>query len=153
MNMAIRPVKKCPKFPQPKKDSPIFLNKTFNSNVLKQGVSFANVVSGVTSPPFPPLENKNAKTNGNINSVKEIHEIGLNENTPDSEPKFSFQKLLSSFHLMLTPNIHLVDSVFQSARATPLFLSSETPPTTIHQVASQSQFQNQIEDGGIRPDP
>ncbi|GFX34259.1 uncharacterized protein TNCV_3226091 [Trichonephila clavipes] len=41
---------KCPKFPRPKKGSPLPINKTFTSNVRKEGVSFANIVSGVTSP-------------------------------------------------------------------------------------------------------
>ncbi|GFU44785.1 uncharacterized protein TNCV_3150791 [Trichonephila clavipes] len=44
---------KCPKFPKPKKGMPLTANKTFESNVRREGVSFANIVSG-TAPPSPP---------------------------------------------------------------------------------------------------
>ncbi|GFW74248.1 uncharacterized protein TNCV_2524521 [Trichonephila clavipes] len=72
---------KCPKFPRPKKGSPLLEIKNFNSNVRKEGVSFANVVSGVTFPsPFTPLENEIAKLIENNNSSKEIHGIEKDEN-------------------------------------------------------------------------
>ncbi|GFU07897.1 PRE_C2HC domain-containing protein [Trichonephila clavipes] len=47
---------KCPKFPQPKKGSALLSNKTFNNNVCKQGVFFANVVSGVTPSPHQKMK-------------------------------------------------------------------------------------------------
>ncbi|GFW07565.1 hypothetical protein TNCV_3916981 [Trichonephila clavipes] len=43
---------KCPKFPKPKKGTPLTANKTFESNIRREGVSFANIVSG--TPPPPP---------------------------------------------------------------------------------------------------
>ncbi|GFV65791.1 uncharacterized protein TNCV_651141 [Trichonephila clavipes] len=43
---------KCPKFPKPKKGMPLTTNKTFESNVRREGVSFANIVSG-TVPLHP----------------------------------------------------------------------------------------------------
>ncbi|GFX62748.1 uncharacterized protein TNCV_3350741 [Trichonephila clavipes] len=45
---------KCHKFPQPKKGTPLTTNKTFESNVRREGVSFANIVSGTSPPPLPP---------------------------------------------------------------------------------------------------
>ncbi|GFT29241.1 uncharacterized protein TNCV_3588291 [Trichonephila clavipes] len=42
---------KCPKFPKPKKGMPLTANKTFESNVHREGVSFANIVSGTAPPP------------------------------------------------------------------------------------------------------
>ncbi|GFU31478.1 uncharacterized protein TNCV_3539001 [Trichonephila clavipes] len=49
---------KCPKFPKPKKGTPLTANKTFESNVRREGVSFTNIVSGTAPPPPPsPLVN------------------------------------------------------------------------------------------------
>ncbi|GFV07031.1 uncharacterized protein TNCV_2664101 [Trichonephila clavipes] len=45
---------KCPKFPKPNKGTPLTVNKTFESNVCREGVSFANIVSGTAPPPPPP---------------------------------------------------------------------------------------------------
>ncbi|GFY07579.1 uncharacterized protein TNCV_3650861 [Trichonephila clavipes] len=42
---------KCSKFPKPKKGTPLTANKTFESNVRREGVSFANIVSGTAPPP------------------------------------------------------------------------------------------------------
>ncbi|GFX65940.1 hypothetical protein TNCV_13611 [Trichonephila clavipes] len=96
MNMAIRPViQNARNSHNLKKRAPPYFNKTFNSNVRKEEVSFANVVSEVTSPPFPPLENKNATTNENISSNKEIHGIDLNENSSDLAQVIELVNLIS----------------------------------------------------------
>ncbi|GFV87459.1 hypothetical protein TNCV_4034311 [Trichonephila clavipes] len=49
---------KCPKFPKPKKGTPLTANKIFESNVRREGVSFANIVSGTASPSTPTLVHK-----------------------------------------------------------------------------------------------
>ncbi|GFW10399.1 hypothetical protein TNCV_5097501 [Trichonephila clavipes] len=45
---------KCPKFPKSKRGTPLTSNKTFESNVHGEGVSFANIFSGTAPPPPPP---------------------------------------------------------------------------------------------------
>ncbi|GFT98585.1 uncharacterized protein TNCV_2820911 [Trichonephila clavipes] len=61
------------KFPKPEKGSPLSANKTFESYVRGEGVSFANVVSG------PPVAKLTEKTNENSNN-KVSQGIQLNEN-------------------------------------------------------------------------
>ncbi|GFU67511.1 hypothetical protein TNCV_1599931 [Trichonephila clavipes] len=39
---------KCSEFPKPKQGSPLSANKTFESNLRREGVSSANVVSGIS---------------------------------------------------------------------------------------------------------
>ncbi|GFT12066.1 uncharacterized protein TNCV_726531 [Trichonephila clavipes] len=68
---------KCPKFPKPKNGTPLTANKTFESNVRREGVSFANIVSG-TAPP-PPIHKLTEKTNENSNK-KVSHGIQTIEN-------------------------------------------------------------------------
>ncbi|GFT86319.1 hypothetical protein TNCV_3258451 [Trichonephila clavipes] len=67
---------KCPEFPKPKKSSPRSANKTFESIVGREGVSFANVVRG-TVPPIP-VTKLTEKINENSNKV--FQGIQLNEN-------------------------------------------------------------------------
>ncbi|GFV40525.1 uncharacterized protein TNCV_2500521 [Trichonephila clavipes] len=69
---------KYPKFPKPKKRTPLTANKTFESNVRREGVSFANIVSG-TAPPPPPVHKLTEKTNEN-SSNKVSHGIQAIEN-------------------------------------------------------------------------
>ncbi|GFW69261.1 uncharacterized protein TNCV_2366391 [Trichonephila clavipes] len=60
---------KCPKFPKPKKGTPLTANKTFESNVRREGVSFANIVSGTAPPSNPtPVHKLTEKTNENSNN-------------------------------------------------------------------------------------
>ncbi|GFW01908.1 uncharacterized protein TNCV_3028791 [Trichonephila clavipes] len=71
---------KCPKFSKPKKGTPLTANKTLESNVLREGVSFANIVSGTTPPLHPPPVHKlTEKTNENSNN-KVFHGIQAIEN-------------------------------------------------------------------------
>ncbi|GFY01799.1 uncharacterized protein TNCV_1467901 [Trichonephila clavipes] len=60
---------KWPKFPKPKKGTSLTANKTFESNVRREGVSFANIVSG-TAPPstLTPVHKLTEKTNENSNN-------------------------------------------------------------------------------------
>ncbi|GFW90439.1 hypothetical protein TNCV_1390561 [Trichonephila clavipes] len=53
---------------------------------------------------------------------------------------------------MLTPNTHSIGRLGSPSlpSSTPLVPASETPPTSINQVATQGQRQHQTEDGGIR---
>ncbi|GFW88428.1 nucleic-acid-binding protein from transposon X-element [Trichonephila clavipes] len=71
---------KCPKFPKPKKGTPLTANKTFESNVRREGVSFANIVSG-TAPrsTLTPVHKLTEKTNENSNN-KVSHGIQAIEN-------------------------------------------------------------------------
>ncbi|GFY02877.1 transposable element Tcb2 transposase [Trichonephila clavipes] len=66
---------KCPKFSKPKKGSPLPLNKTFKSNARREGVSFANIVSGDTSPSPTPIENQFEKPSKSDNNNKEFQGI------------------------------------------------------------------------------
>ncbi|GFW38593.1 hypothetical protein TNCV_3879621 [Trichonephila clavipes] len=52
---------------------------------------------------------------------------------------------------MLTPNTHSIGRLGSPSlpSSTPLVPASETPPTSINQVATQGQRQHQTEDGGI----
>ncbi|GFW05811.1 hypothetical protein TNCV_602831 [Trichonephila clavipes] len=52
--MVIRPATPNAPFPKPKKGTPLTTNKTFESNVRREGASFANIVSGIAPPPPPP---------------------------------------------------------------------------------------------------
>ncbi|GFX81298.1 hypothetical protein TNCV_2512871 [Trichonephila clavipes] len=72
--MAIRPV--TPNVPKPKKGSPLFANKTFDSNVRREGVSFTNIVSGTPTP----VVNLTEKTNENSNN-KDLHGIQRHSST------------------------------------------------------------------------
>ncbi|GFW72652.1 hypothetical protein TNCV_3798801 [Trichonephila clavipes] len=53
---------------------------------------------------------------------------------------------------MLTPNTHSIGRLGSPSlpSSTPLVPASETPPTSINQVATQGQRQHQTENGGIR---
>ncbi|GFX55773.1 nucleic-acid-binding protein from transposon X-element [Trichonephila clavipes] len=44
---------KCPQLPKPKKGSPLPIIQNINNNKCKEGVTFANVVSGTNFPPLP----------------------------------------------------------------------------------------------------
>ncbi|GFV40383.1 uncharacterized protein TNCV_3615531 [Trichonephila clavipes] len=71
---------KSPKFPKPKKGTPLTANKTFESNGRREGVSFANIVSG-TAPPstLTPVHKLTEKTNEHSND-KVSHGIQAIEN-------------------------------------------------------------------------
>ncbi|GFW66380.1 uncharacterized protein TNCV_3433421 [Trichonephila clavipes] len=66
---------KCLKFPKPKKGSPLSANKTFESNVHREGVSFANVVSGTPTKVAKLTEKANENSNNKV-----FRGIQLNEN-------------------------------------------------------------------------
>ncbi|GFT02393.1 uncharacterized protein TNCV_4625241 [Trichonephila clavipes] len=71
---------KCPKFPKPKKGMPLTANKTSESNVRMEGVSFSNIVSGTAPPSTPTRVHKlTEKTNENSNN-KVSHGIQAIEN-------------------------------------------------------------------------
>ncbi|GFT39588.1 hypothetical protein TNCV_1862191 [Trichonephila clavipes] len=71
---------KCPKFPKPKKVTPLTANKTFQSNVRREGASFANIVSGTASSSTPtPVHKLTEKTNEYSNN-KVSHGIQAIEN-------------------------------------------------------------------------
>ncbi|GFY02347.1 uncharacterized protein TNCV_3502291 [Trichonephila clavipes] len=71
---------KCPKFLKPKKGTPLTANKTFESNVRREGVSFANIVSGTAPSSTPtPVYKLTEKTNENSNN-KVSHAIQAIEN-------------------------------------------------------------------------
>ncbi|GFV12201.1 nucleic-acid-binding protein from transposon X-element [Trichonephila clavipes] len=66
---------KCPQFPKPKKGSPLPKIQKLNKNKCKEGVTFANVVSGTNFPPLPTPNATVTKPSENKNSSKEIHGI------------------------------------------------------------------------------
>ncbi|GFS48781.1 uncharacterized protein TNCV_1393341 [Trichonephila clavipes] len=66
---------KCPQFPKPKKGSPLSKIQKLNHNKCKEGVTFANVVSGTSFPPLPTPNATVIKPRENNNSSKEIHGI------------------------------------------------------------------------------
>ncbi|GFW03107.1 uncharacterized protein TNCV_157271 [Trichonephila clavipes] len=66
---------KCPQFPKPKKGSPLPKIQKLNQYKCKEGVTFANVVSGTNFPPLPTPNATVIKPRENKNSSKEIHGI------------------------------------------------------------------------------
>ncbi|GFV88640.1 hypothetical protein TNCV_1244501 [Trichonephila clavipes] len=70
---------KCLKFPKPKKGTPLTAKETLESNIRREGVSFANIVSGTTPPPPPPVHKLTEKNNENSNN-KVSHGIQAIEN-------------------------------------------------------------------------
>ncbi|GFS80820.1 hypothetical protein TNCV_1334481 [Trichonephila clavipes] len=63
-----------------KRGTPLTANKTFESNVCREDVSFANIVSGTTHPSTPtPVHKLTEKTNENSNN-KVSHGIQAIEN-------------------------------------------------------------------------
>ncbi|GFS65151.1 uncharacterized protein TNCV_204471 [Trichonephila clavipes] len=72
---------KCPKFPKPKKGTFLTANKTFERNVRRESVSFANIVRGTAPPPSTPrsIHKLTEKNNGNSNN-KVSHRIQAIEN-------------------------------------------------------------------------
>ncbi|GFX63462.1 nucleic-acid-binding protein from transposon X-element [Trichonephila clavipes] len=94
---------KCPHFPKPRKGSPLPKTPTFNNNKYKEGVSFANIVSGINSPPLStPNENDNIQSNENKNS-KENHGINKEE-TSDLAQVIELINLISNI-LKKSPEI------------------------------------------------
>ncbi|GFU36991.1 PRE_C2HC domain-containing protein [Trichonephila clavipes] len=94
---------KCPHFPKPRKGSPLPKTPTFNNNKCKEGVSFANIVSGINSPPLStPNENDNIQANANKNS-KENHGINKEE-TSDLAQVIELISLISNI-LKKSPEI------------------------------------------------
>ncbi|GFW58330.1 hypothetical protein TNCV_2635041 [Trichonephila clavipes] len=75
-NTAIRPViQNVPSFLNQKKGSPLPKIQKLNQNKCKEGVTFANVVSGTNFPPLPTPNATVIKPRENKNSSKEIHGI------------------------------------------------------------------------------
>ncbi|GFT26262.1 hypothetical protein TNCV_4559191 [Trichonephila clavipes] len=70
---------KCPQFPKPKRARPYLKFKKLNQNKCKEGVTFANVVSGTNFPPLPTPNATVIKPRENKNSSKEIHGIHLED--------------------------------------------------------------------------
>ncbi|GFW83902.1 nucleic-acid-binding protein from transposon X-element [Trichonephila clavipes] len=67
---------KCPHFPKPKKGAPLPVIQKLNKNKCKEGVTFANVVSGTNSPPLStPNATDSIQPSEIKNSSKEIHGI------------------------------------------------------------------------------
>ncbi|GFX96753.1 uncharacterized protein TNCV_1647881 [Trichonephila clavipes] len=64
----------CPKFPKPKKGTPLTANKTFESNVRRKGVSFTNIVSGTSPPPPPPHSTSTIFEAHSHHPIKATHE-------------------------------------------------------------------------------
>ncbi|GFT10637.1 uncharacterized protein TNCV_1943661 [Trichonephila clavipes] len=62
---------KWPMFPKPKKGMPLTANKTFESNVRREGVSFDNIVSG-TAPPTTPTPVHKLTEKINENSINKV---------------------------------------------------------------------------------
>ncbi|GFT39183.1 hypothetical protein TNCV_2897071 [Trichonephila clavipes] len=62
-------------FPKPKKGSPLPKFQNLNKNKCKEGVTFANVVSGTNFPPLPTPNATVTKPSEIKNSSKEIHGI------------------------------------------------------------------------------
>ncbi|GFU68397.1 nucleic-acid-binding protein from transposon X-element [Trichonephila clavipes] len=63
---------KCPKFPQPKKGTAFtdpIKKKNFVSKWTKEGISFANVVSGEISSQTPPENNNKKRKTPHVNSL------------------------------------------------------------------------------------
>ncbi|GFW62943.1 hypothetical protein TNCV_4452921 [Trichonephila clavipes] len=71
---------------QPKKGSPLPIIQNLNKNKCKEGVTFANVVSGTNFPPLPtpnatatkPSEIKNSSKEKSTESLRKINLISLN---------------------------------------------------------------------------
>ncbi|GFW95247.1 uncharacterized protein TNCV_314491 [Trichonephila clavipes] len=85
---------KCPKFPKPKKDTPIANrnNKVFTSNNVVEGISFANMVSGKPKNNDPQTTNTNKTT-----SERQSHPI----TPPTDEISLSdFQDLITLFKIV-----------------------------------------------------
>ncbi|GFX33173.1 uncharacterized protein TNCV_2353421 [Trichonephila clavipes] len=88
---------KCPHFPKPKKGTPLTVIQKINKNKCK-GVTFANVVSGVNSPPpSTPNATVSIQPSEIKNSSKEIHGIIQEENS-DLAQVFELVNLISNIH-------------------------------------------------------
>ncbi|GFX43507.1 nucleic-acid-binding protein from transposon X-element [Trichonephila clavipes] len=112
---------KCPLFPKPKKGATLPMISKTKINKCKEGITYANVVSGSDSAPIPtPNASEKIQQCECKNSSKGTHGI-IQDNTSD----------------LAQPS------------STPLDPFSETPPTIKYQVATPSQPQYKIEDGGI----
>ncbi|GFX17793.1 hypothetical protein TNCV_2292421 [Trichonephila clavipes] len=96
------------------KESPLPKIKKFNCKVCKNGVSIANVVSGVTSPPSTPLENEIAKPIENNNSSKEIHGIQIHKNSSVLAQVIELVSLISKI-LKRSPEILQIITKLKSA--------------------------------------
>ncbi|GFW07248.1 uncharacterized protein TNCV_3694411 [Trichonephila clavipes] len=73
---------KCPLFPKPKKGAPLPMIPKINVNKCKEGVTYANVVSGRDSPPLStPNASETIQQCECKNSSKEIHRINQDNNS------------------------------------------------------------------------
>ncbi|GFT51154.1 uncharacterized protein TNCV_4817521 [Trichonephila clavipes] len=94
---------KCPQFPKPKKGSPLPKIQNLNKNKCKEGVTFANVVSGTNFPPLPTPNATVTKPSEIKNSSKEIHGI-QQEDKSDLAQKIELVNLISNI-LKRSPEI------------------------------------------------
>ncbi|GFU05101.1 hypothetical protein TNCV_574531 [Trichonephila clavipes] len=133
---------KCPLFPKPKKGATLPMISKSKVNNCKDGITYANVVSGRDSAPIPtPSASETIQQCECKNTSKGIHGINQDNNSE-----------LAQFYLnpcSLPTSISLVDPVLLASHLPPHWTPSETPPTINYQVATPSQLHYKIEDGGI----
>ncbi|GFU76546.1 nucleic-acid-binding protein from transposon X-element [Trichonephila clavipes] len=74
---------KCPHFPKPKKGAPLPMIPKINKNKCKEGVTYANVVSGRSSPPLstPNASESIQQCECKNSTSKEIHGIMQEDNS------------------------------------------------------------------------
>ncbi|GFU51336.1 uncharacterized protein TNCV_2941211 [Trichonephila clavipes] len=73
---------KCPHFPKPKKGAPLPMIPKINKNKCKEGVTYANVVSGRSSPPLStPNASESIQQCECKNSSEEVHGIMQEDNS------------------------------------------------------------------------
>ncbi|GFU00277.1 uncharacterized protein TNCV_4258461 [Trichonephila clavipes] len=87
---------KCPRFPKPK-SGPLTLNKnnnTFNSNNIKENVSFANIVTGNTQNNATPQPQKQRKIRDNQSSFQSS--LPTDINTDDVQNIVDLFKIISN---------------------------------------------------------
>ncbi|GFU36826.1 hypothetical protein TNCV_2197851 [Trichonephila clavipes] len=85
---------------------PLPINKTFTSNVCTEGVSFANIVSGVTSPTPTPSDNLNEKPSKIENNSKESQGIlSEDDNSNDLAQAIELVNLIFNILKKISKNI------------------------------------------------
>ncbi|GFX65619.1 uncharacterized protein TNCV_4093141 [Trichonephila clavipes] len=90
---------KCPKFPKPKKGTPLTANKTFESNVRREGVSFANIVSGTAPPPPPPQSTRGWERPGSDLHITVDHSNLLTTARDSRDNRYINERLSQKSHL------------------------------------------------------
>ncbi|GFW53065.1 uncharacterized protein TNCV_131301 [Trichonephila clavipes] len=105
---------KRPQFPKPKKDSPLPAIQKNNKNKCKEGVTFANVVSGINFPSLPtPNATVSIQPSEIKNSSKEIHGI-IQEDKSDLAQVIELVNLISNI-LKRSPEILQILNNLKSA--------------------------------------